>query len=44
MRGRSILDAPHEEWDLEADLGCPDELVDPLVDTLMELVASCFRF
>lgn len=44
MRGRSVLDAPHEEWVLEVDLGCPDELEDPLVDSLVELVANCYVF
>ncbi|KAL0723331.1 hypothetical protein Bca4012_037930 [Brassica carinata] len=44
VRGRSVLDSPHEQWDLEGDIVCPDELIDPLVDTLLELVNSCFRF
>lgn len=44
IRGRSILDSPHEVWDLEADVECPDELEDALVDTVVDLVSSCFRF
>ncbi|KAL0878390.1 hypothetical protein Bca101_028096 [Brassica carinata] len=44
VRGTSSLPAPYEDLYKVVDLGCPDELEDPFVDNLVELVSSDFRF